>query len=54
VRTILEIDFSGWNNGIGVKLVIEKAAEELRKSWLADTNCKIFNCPWITSFWERK
>jgi hypothetical protein len=54
VRTILEIDFGGWNIGVGVKLVIEKVVEELRKSWLTNMNCKIFNCPWITLFWERK
>lgn len=29
VRTILEIDLGQWNIGIGIELVIEKAAEEL-------------------------
>jgi hypothetical protein len=52
-RTVLEIDLGGWNIGVGIKLVIEKAAEKLWKSWLTDMNGKILGYPWITSFWKK-
>lgn len=48
---VFEINLSGWNVGIEVKLVVEEAADELWESRLTNMNSKIFDCPWITSFW---